>query len=478
MEDLEMPAGSPAVQNGNEPQGNDDPGDMLRPGVEEEDNSGTPPIAEPEADMEMREADDAPVNGNAELDPTITDAAVQDDEDGDLESDLEELDEEQFDDFDPSALNIPDKPLMVDETNVGLLGVHKRKRTAEEEAERERKKKKKEKKRDRPSKRSKKSADDEDDFEGGVEMDGKRARNTGEGRPGKAAKRARTPEDEENLSPEERRRRALDRKMDEALKSHTRVSRRKQGQDMEERADQELGQMRERIGKACEADAKAREAGGMATQKLKILPDLVELLNRNTIQAQLVDPDVNILEGVRWMLEPADQDAALPNYKIQRELFNILSRLNIGKEALKASQIGKVVLFYTKSTQPQPAIKQMAQRLVGEWMRIILNKTKDHRNVNIETREYDPVLAEQSQRAAGTQIDRSAIAAEKRRKILAAPGPTNRARVEGGLGTYTIAPVSNLSNAQGVSSRTLGSSGADAFRKIAARSQGGKGGRR
>ncbi|EGP89996.1 uncharacterized protein MYCGRDRAFT_36419 [Zymoseptoria tritici IPO323] len=426
-----MPAGSPAVQNGNEPQGNDDPGDMLRPGVEEEDNSGTPPIAEPEADMEMREADDAP--------------------DGDLESDLEELDEEQFDDFDPSALNIPDKPLMVDETN---------------------------KKRDRPSKRSKKSADDEDDFEGGVEMDGKRARNTGEGRPGKAAKRARTPEDEENLSPEERRRRALDRKMDEALKSHTRVSRRKQGQDMEERADQELGQMRERIGKACEADAKAREAGGMATQKLKILPDLVELLNRNTIQAQLVDPDVNILEGVRWMLEPADQDAALPNYKIQRELFNILSRLNIGKEALKASQIGKVVLFYTKSTQPQPAIKQMAQRLVGEWMRIILNKTKDHRNVNIETREYDPVLAEQSQRAAGTQIDRSAIAAEKRRKILAAPGPTNRARVEGGLGTYTIAPVSNLSNAQGVSSRTLGSSGADAFRKIAARSQGGKGGRR
>jgi transcription factor SPN1 len=209
MEDLEMPAGSPAVQNGYEPQGNDDAGDTLRPDVEEENNTGTPPIAEPEADMEIREDDDAPVNDNADgsdadLNPTTADAAVQDDEEGDLESDLEELDEEQFEDFDPSALNIPDKPLMVDETNVGLLGVHKRKRTAEEEAERERKKKKKEKRRERPSKRSKKSADDEDDFEGGVEMDGKRARNTGDGRPGKAAKRARTPEDEENLTPEER----------------------------------------------------------------------------------------------------------------------------------------------------------------------------------------------------------------------------------------------------------------------------------
>lgn len=260
--------------------------------------------------------------------------------------------------------------------------------------------------------------------------------------------------------------------MDEALKSH-RTSRRKATQDMEERADQELASMRERIGKACEADAVARASGGVATQKLKILPELVELLNRNTIQTQIVDPDVNILEGVRWMLEPADQDAALPNYQIQRELFSILVRLNIGREALKASQLGKVVLFYTKSIQPQPAIKQIAQRLVAEWMRIILNKNKNRKHMHVETRTYDPLVAAHSQRTAGaSQVDRHAQAAEKRRKVLAQPGPTNRARPEGGVGMYTIAPVNNMSNGMGVSSRTLGSSGSDAFKRIAARSQG------
>lgn len=203
MEDLEQPAGSPALSNGDEPEGNNDSGDTLRPAVEEEDNAGTPPMADPMADMETHGDDGAP---DAEADMN-TDAAVQDDDnDDDLESDLEELDEQQFEDFDPSALNIPDKPLQVDESNVGLLGVHKRKRTAEEEAERERKKKKKANRREKP-KRSKRG-EDEDDFEGGVEMDGKRVRKSkgGEGRAGKSGgvRRARTPEDESMLSPEER----------------------------------------------------------------------------------------------------------------------------------------------------------------------------------------------------------------------------------------------------------------------------------
>lgn len=203
MEDLEQPEGAPALANGNEPQGNDDAGDTLQPAIEEEDHVGTPPMADPTADMETRGDDGAP-DADADMN---TDAAVQnDDNDDDMESDLEELDEQQFEDFDASALNLPDKPLQVDESNVGLLGVHKRKRTAEEEAERERKKKKKASRREKP-KRSKRG-EDEDDFEGGVEMDGKRVRKSkgGEGRAGKSGgvRRARTPEDESMLTPEER----------------------------------------------------------------------------------------------------------------------------------------------------------------------------------------------------------------------------------------------------------------------------------
>lgn len=239
--------------------------------------------------------------------------------------------------------------------------------------------------------------------------------------------------------------------MDEALKTY-RPSRRKAGLDLESMADAEIEGMRQKMAKACELDAEARAKGEVATHKLKILPDVVELMNRNTIQAQIVDPDINLLEAVRFMLEPADVDGALPNYRIQKELFGVLSRLHISKEALVASGIGKVVLFYTKSIQPQLEIKRQAERLVGEWMRVVLNKPKTMTTKAVATATYDPLAAQASQRNSGSQglsqAEKAAIAAEKRRKILAQPSATNRARVEGtGVGTYTIAPVNTLSNA-------------------------------
>ena len=246
-------------------------------------------------------------------------------------------------------------------------------------------------------------------------------------------------------------------------------------------ADAEIETMRQKMAKACEADAVARSEGKPATHKLAILPQVTEMLNKNTISSQLVDPDTNILEAVRFMLEPADHDAALPNYKIQRELFSALAKLPIGKEALVASGIGKVVLFYTKSTQPQPEIKRAAEKLIGEWMRVVLNKPKSTKSRPIEQRTYDPLMAStQSGRHAeggptgGSQLsqaDRAAMAAEKRRKILAQPSNSQRARIPDGpgLGTYTIAPVNNLSNVTSGGDTRTGSG--EAFRRIAARSQ-------
>lgn len=263
--------------------------------------------------------------------------------------------------------------------------------------------------------------------------------------------------------------------MDEALRSNKPSRRRGAGIDLEAAGDAELEDMRQRMASACQADAAARASNQVATHKLALLPRVVELLNRNTLRSSIVDPDINILEAVRFFLEPADQDAALPNYQIQRELFSILAKLNMTKEALIASGIGKVLIFYTKSSQPQPAIKRAAEKLVGEWMRVILGKRKDMRSKTVESRTYDPLAA--SQRAAGggaSQMDRAAIAAEKRKKALAQPVPGNRARIEGTVGTYTIAPVNNLSNVVGTDNRRLGASGEEAFRRVAQRAAGGR----
>lgn len=257
--------------------------------------------------------------------------------------------------------------------------------------------------------------------------------------------------------------------MDEALRTNKPSRRRGGGIDLEAAGDAELEDMRQRMANACQADAAARAKGDVATHKLKLLPQVTELLNRNTLRSSIVDPDINILEAVRFFLEPADVDAALPNYQIQRELFAVLARLNMTKEALIASGIGKVLLFYTKSSQPQLQIKRQAEKLVGEWMRVILNKRKDLRQKTVQSATYDPMAA--SQRPAGgvSQVNRSALAAEKRRKALAQPIQGNRARVEGGVGTYTIAPVNNLSN---VVAQQTGRGGGEAFRRVANRASG------
>jgi transcription factor SPN1 len=134
-----------------------------------------------------------------------------DDDLSDNDSILSDVDEAQFEDFDPANVTIDRPAIPVDEGNVKLLGRHKRKRDGEQGDEEGGKKKKKEAKRDRSRKSKKNNDDDDDDFSGGQEVEGKRIRKKKSGAEGgsgarreKARVRKATPEDEELLDPEER----------------------------------------------------------------------------------------------------------------------------------------------------------------------------------------------------------------------------------------------------------------------------------
>jgi len=143
-----------------------------------------------------------------------------------------------------------------------------------------------------------------------------------------------------------------------------------------------------RMEQACEADNSAREKGQPAIHKLKMLPEVVALLNRNTVQHSIVDPDTNFLQSVKFFLEPLN-DGSLPAYNIQRDLFSALTKLPIEKEALLSSGIGKVVLYYTKSKKPEIGIKRTAERLLGEWSRPILKRSDDYKKRKVVTKEFD-----------------------------------------------------------------------------------------
>jgi transcription factor SPN1 len=167
--------------------------------------------------------------------------------------------------------------------------------------------------------------------------------------------------------------------MDDALRNpNQRRKKKNDGISLEDMADGKIEDMRNAMTQAAQADTIARENGQPAMAKLKLLPRVSALLNNNTMQSQLVDPDNNLLEAVRFFLEPLN-DGSLPAYNIQKELFAALGKLPINKDALVASGIGKVVLFYTRSKRPELSIKRQAERLLTDWMRPILKRSDDYR---------------------------------------------------------------------------------------------------
>ncbi|KAI9745090.1 MAG: Transcription factor iws1 [Claussenomyces sp. TS43310] len=434
----------------------------------------------------------APPPANPDLDMDVSD----NERDGDLESELSEVDEAEFADFDPTAVAIDDRPRVdIDEDVAKTLKASKRRRLDKDGDGAP--KKPKEGKRDKPKKKRRPDAvgEDGDIYDSGADgeiIEGKRkskskiSRVDGERRDRDRAKDRRKEaleeeaENEANLTPEDRRRRALDRAMDAALKNPNKRRRKKDEVDLEEAFDDEIAELKIRMEKACEADNTAREKGQPAIHKLQMLPEVVAVLNRNTVQHSIVDPDTNFLQSVKFFLEPLN-DGSLPAYNIQRDLFAALTRLPIEKEALLSSGIGKVVLYYTKSRRPEFGIKRTAERLLGEWSRPILKRSDDYKKRKIATRDFDfnaaqlalrpsHVSASQGQHSSSQRAGALSQRDLDRERLLAPAKLSNRARLEAANASYSVAPKSTFDPSRiDPNSRPIGASGDLAFRRMTAK---------
>lgn len=158
-----------------------------------------------------------PVDDGQEQDFQDEVAAADSDRDSDA---LSEIDENEFEDYDPETANIEDRPVDIDEDIARTLKATKRKRVAGDVPKKPREGRR-EKRRDR---------DDDVPMEDGSEPDGKaprRARRAAEGERRRAKADTPEPQNEEELSPEERRKRAIDRALDAAIKKGGTTKRRR-----------------------------------------------------------------------------------------------------------------------------------------------------------------------------------------------------------------------------------------------------------
>lgn len=436
------------------PEAGNDPEDPLRPEIDEENATPNPPIGDPDQDMEVTEERPGEMPDQDDIEAGLSDnESVLSDALNDDQMD------EQFGDFDIDNVAIDERPAQViDEDNVKQIGVHKRKRAVGEGEE----PKKKKKRADKPRRKKNKDAD-----EGGDAANGDR-RSKRSKKAGRVRDDSPEGDPDQHLTPEERKKKQLNAQIDSIVSSNSNRRRKKDGIDLEQMADQEIEEMRRRMAAAAEADNEGRKRNEPARHKLKLLPEVTALLNKNTLRDTIVDPEVNLLESVRFFLEPLS-DGSLPAYDIQKDLFASLAKLPVNKDTLVASGIGKVIMFYIKSKRPELSIKRQAERLFTDWTRPILRRTDDYRKKEFAQADYDPTQVRTNDRTAANS--QQSIAANIRKKQLEAPRAFQRARMESGPTTYTIAPKSNVLFNENARNR---SSNVDIMKQI----KGGRGGRR
>lgn len=192
--------------------------------------------------------------------------------------------------------------------------------------------------------------------------------------------------DYSNEDPQTRRRRLLEEKMDMAVKSKTVRRKKADEDDLERMQDDKIDFLKGKMIEAANLDVEKNSNGQIATEKLKLLKEVMETMSKADLAISILDN--NLLEAVRLWLEPLP-DASMPAYQIQKELIHALTTLPIKTDHLVASGIGKVLVFYQRSKRTEPSLKKIVDRLIGDWTRPILNKSDSYKDRTIKFHDYN-----------------------------------------------------------------------------------------
>lgn len=181
---------------------------------------------------------------------------------------------------------------------------------------------------------------------------------------------------------------------------------------------------------AADDDIQANKDKLPATSKLKMLPQVMDVLQKSALTQSIIDN--NLLEGVRRWLEPLP-DKSLPALNIQNAFFEAMTKMYIDTNTLKESGLGRIVLFYTKCKRVTGHVNKLANDLVSAWSRPIIKRSASYRDRQIPLAENEGDAPRQNDRL-NMILERARKSEKNRVRKNAVSIPTSS------LGTYSVAP--------------------------------------
>ena len=156
---------------------------------------------------------------------------------------------------------------------------------------------------------------------------------------------------------------------------------------------------------AADQDASAREEGRVALAKLRMLPEVEQQLRHVDLAPLALEH--GLLSVLTAWLRPGE-DGSLPNARLRVSLLGLCAHLpidtrdSLGRDHLKRSGLGKVVMYY-KLHDDTPAGRAAAAVLVDGWSRPIFELSAAYRDMDASQQEVTLRRGGDGQRGGAAQ---------------------------------------------------------------------------
>lgn len=81
--------------------------------------------------------------------------------------------------------------------------------------------------------------------------------------------------------------------------------------------------------------------------------------------------DAGILSAVRLWMEPLPNQS-LPAAHLRRTLLELVKMLPVETDHLRESQIGRIVMYFSRRARESPDVQRLAKELLSRWSRPII----------------------------------------------------------------------------------------------------------